>query len=103
MFLKFSTINSTALIKKSGYDWPSFKVSTHKPSTALIPVSETIVSAYTDGASDSINITFTLLSSMTSITSTSCEGDISFAESRLGIIVESTSNPNLASKYPNDS
>ena len=68
-----------------------------------MPVSETIVSAYTDGASDSMKMTFILLSSMTSITSTNCAGDISFAESTLGIIVERTSNPNLASKYPNDS
>ena len=103
MFLKFSTINSTALIKKSGYDWPAFKVSTHKPSTALMPVSATIVSAYTEGASASIKITFTLLSSMTSITSTNLAGQISFAESTLGIIVEITSIPNLASKYPSDS
>ena len=56
-------------------------------------VSATIVSAYTDGASASMKITFTLLSSITSITSTNSAGDISFAEDRLGIIVESISSP----------
>ena len=61
-------------------------------------VSATIVSAYTDGASASIKITFTLLSSIVSITSTKSDGAISLAEVKLGIIVESISNPYLASK-----
>jgi len=56
------------------------------------------VSAYTDGASDSTKITFILLSSMTSRTSTNSAGDISSAEVKLGIIVVRTSTPYLASK-----
>jgi len=32
------------------------------------------------------------------MTPTSCDGEISFAESRLGIIVDNTSSPNLASR-----
>ena len=56
-------------------------------------VSSTIVSAYTDGASASMKITFTLLSSIVSITSAKSDGDISLAEDKLGIIVESTSSP----------
>ena len=66
--------------------------------TDLIPVSATIVSEYTDGASDSMKITFTLLSSITSITPAKSDGDISLAEFRLGIMVDKTSSPNFASK-----
>ena len=50
-----------------------------------------------------MKMTFTLLSSITSITSTNWDGDISFAESTSGMMVDKTSNPNLASRYPRDS
>ena len=61
--------------------------------------SAAIVSAYTDGASDSTKITFMSLSSMTSRTSTNSAGDISSAEVyKLGMMVVRTSTPYLASK-----
>ena len=45
-----------------------------------------------------MKITFTLLSSITSITPAKSDGDISLAEFRLGIMVDKTSSPNFASK-----